>query len=422
MPEVVINGFNPDTAIPGMVEFAPIPTIHDDRASIDIVASGERARRLEMIPLANVITETPVIDPVHASELAADIIREQQLMPILVRATMIDGELSYQIADGFHRSSGMKAAGKESIEAFVMYGWSYVELLNKRILSANSVKSVKFGRLAMWMQELYEMTPWSEMGIGLSEAVTATVFKSESIDGKAIGSRDMVKLREWVNGQARNWQMTTDELWVSLSTIEQSDPRLVHLVRPKVEKGDEHSFILESHLREASEAFPGKANYPIQRALINWVLDKGLSPTQVERMAGDLRPHLKPGMKAREVLEVIDGISRSWEFERQRAAEVRAQSRRAAQAREARLDEEFEEKPKAPKTPKEKPIVAHEEELKRLKWWETTEGLEDGERELVRLVLGEAKRLIDVEESFGIGREQIRNTLMDALQKRDSQQ
>lgn len=417
------TGVNPDMGIPGMVEFAPIPTITDTRPSIDIINSGERARRLEMIPLEYVITETPVIDPVHASELAADIKREQQLMPILVRGTVIDGELAYQIADGFHRSSGMKAAGEESIEAFVMYGWSYVELLNKRILSANSVKSVKFGRLAMWMQELYEMTPWHDMGIGMSEAVTATVFKSPTIEGKAIGNRDMSRLQEWVNGQARNWQMTTGELWESLGTIEQSDPRLVHLVRPTINKGDEHSFILESHLKAASEAYPGKSNYPIQRALINWVLENKITPTGVDRMAADIRPNLKPGMKARDVTEVILGIAKGWEFERQHRAETRARQAREAAAREERYDREPLPRSSSERGANQRPNpkISQAEELKRLKWWEATDGLEDGQRELVRLVLGEARRLTDVEESLGIAREQAGIWIVDAIAKRDIQ-
>lgn len=405
-----------------------VPTIVDDRTSLDIVRSGERARRWEFIPLVNVITETPVIDPAHASELAADIAQSQQLLPILVRAHETNrGDLAFQIADGFHRSAGMKAAGMEKIEAIVMYGWSHEELLNKRILSANSVKSVKFGRLALWMNELFELTPWSENGVALSDAVTATVFNSEEIEGK-VNRREMQQLREWVRTQARNWQMPVDEMWSSLGIIEQSDPRLVHLVRPEISKGDEHTFILEGHLKAVSEAFPGKDNFPIQRALINWSLQAGGSTQQVERMAESIESYVTPGMKAREAAEVIAGIDRAWANERAQKTAERERAKKVALRREDSFEDDgvtrqsgrTGERPA--KITKDQQLQNRLTEIKGLKWWERTSGLEERQADIVRLVLGEEVKLSDIEERFNACRDEVGNMILDALEKRDNTQ
>lgn len=400
-------------------EFQFIPTISDARSAMDILQSGERARRFERIPLDLVITETPVIDPEHASELAADIAREQQMMPILVRATEnLGAGLQYQIADGFHRSAGMKAAEMETIEAVVMYGWSYEELLNKRILSANSVKSVKFGRLATWMEELYELTPWHEMGIRMTEAVTATVFNNPEIGKKTLENHQLRGLKEWVNRQARNWQMPLGELWSSLSIIEESDPKLVHLVRPKIEQGEEHKFIVQGHLRAVTDAYPGRNNYNVQRALINWVLEEGATPKDVDRMAEAIKDLLEPGMRASEVVNIIERV-RSVGDDNESSEDgndTGASHRQGASSRRPRG--EISNKQTRKQLEKERDDL--KSEVDRLTWWRSIEGSDDTQGKVLELVLGEARKIDEVGNELGIDKDEVGRHIIEGLEKRDT--
>ncbi len=386
----------------------------DTRSAADIVQSGEKLERFEIIPLANVITETPVIDPVHASELAVDMAQGRgQLLPILVRVREDEesGALVYDVADGFHRTAGLKAADQPTIKAVVMYGCTDEELIDKRIISANSVKSVKFGRIALWMNAGYDLTPWAEQGISLRDAVSTAVFNSNSVKGGDLDEAEIQRMKDWVVEKARHWQMPVAELWTNLGIIEQSDPRLVQLVRPKVEKGEEGTVITQANLKMVSDIYPGPENYGVQRALINWFLENRASAHQLEDMAWCIQGLVQVGMKAKEVSVLIADM----ETRREQAA------LNASKADDARYDSQFKSNPRrSASTSRRTSAKEFRDEIAQLKWWEKTEGLDEREKNIVAAIFDDRKSLAEAVEQFDISRDEIGAIILSALDKRPS--
>jgi len=376
----------------------------DTRPSFEIVKSGEKLERLEIIPIESVITETPVIDPKHASDLAVDISTNPrgQLSAILVRVREEEGGLVYDIADGFHRTAGLKAAGAATVKANVMYGCSDAELTDNRILAANSVKSVKFGRLALWMDQGYQLTPWAEKGVRLIDAVNTALFNSDEVKGANLSIEEVDQMKEWVREKSRHWQMPLHTLWGNLSVIEQSDPRLIQLVRPKLTKEDEGRYITQSHLRVVSQEFPGPENYGVQRALINWVLTNSVSASRLESFIDRLQGRMKIGMKFGEASEKIAELEKFDE-----------EMHRRAEAREQRLDDIQQGR-----TANETWATRLKRENQNLKWWENIEDMDERSRDIVKTIFVDRKSVGEAAEIFNIDRQELGEILLQALEMR----
>ncbi len=313
-----------------MSEATPIETSHfEGPSSLELLRSGEKLNRLETIPLDNVLVDTALLDPQHARDLQASMETENQglLVPILVRAREDNGSVVYDVADGFHRTSAKKQLGDPTIDAKVLYGCSNEELADHRILAANSVKSVRFGRLAIWMNDAYSLTPWAKAGIGMSEAFSIAVFNSPQDRNGRLTEKQTEGLKNWARNKANHWQMSIHNVWTNLGIIEQSDPDLVRIVRPRLAKQDEGKAITQTHLRAVSEPYPSPGNYGLQRAIIQWTLSTKASVQQTDTLATKLLDRVSLGMSQSSAERVIKAVLKE-EAETQRAREEIAQRRR----------------------------------------------------------------------------------------------
>ena len=252
----------------------------------------------------------------------------------------------------------------------------------------------------------------------MTEAVTATVFNNPEIGKKTLENHQLRGLKEWVNRQARNWQMPLGELWSSLSIIEESDPKLVHLVRPKIEQGEEHKFIVQGHLRAVTDAYPGRNNYNVQRALINWVLEEGATPKDVDRMAEAIKDLLEPGMRASEVVNIIERV-RSVGDDNESSEDgndTGASHRQGASSRRPRG--EISNKQTRKQLEKERDDL--KSEVDRLTWWRSIEGSDDTQGKVLELVLGEARKIDEVGNELGIDKDEVGRHIIEGLEKRDT--
>jgi len=101
-------------------ELPPRTELGQQLSSLELIRSGERGKRDETIPLARVSTELSIVDDSHAEELGNSMTLIGgwgQLSSIVVRAREEDGEVYYDIIDGFHRAEGARRRGMENIEA-----------------------------------------------------------------------------------------------------------------------------------------------------------------------------------------------------------------------------------------------------------------------------------------------------------------
>ncbi len=109
----------------------------------------------------------------HALDLADEILTGgwdwTQTLEVRARLGGMSNEtIVFDTIDGFHRQAGIKARIPDwrereySVPCVVLYNCSDQELFEKRILAANSVKSVKFSRIGLWMNLFWQHTSWKD--------------------------------------------------------------------------------------------------------------------------------------------------------------------------------------------------------------------------------------------------------------------
>lgn len=254
------------------------PLVREERSPIELVRSGERARRVEVIPVDQIQIDFSLVDEGHSQDLADSMNKDWgQISEITVRARETeDDQIGYDIIDGFHRTDAKKKKGDTDINAIVLYGVTDEELYDLRILAVNSVKSVQFARLAEWMNRAFQKSRWADKGITLTQAFSMAVFDSQRTRHAGLEDGEVEELKEWVRQKATSWQRPVSAVWSNLRLIDISDPDLVKSVRTGGGGKDRIRHLSQGMLKAIAERFQGEELFHAQRAFADYAIQNRL--------------------------------------------------------------------------------------------------------------------------------------------------
>ena len=276
----------------------------------ECLKTGEKVSRTEWIPVSDVIVEATPIDEAHALDLGRAMTGEWgQTQDTLHRAVEGSGEfgVTYETLDGFHRVAGLKMITGEIVSLLeplphevmsravsiwkqtplrstVLYGCSEEEKYDQRILAANSVKSVRFARLAFWMKGAWRETPWKDV-ITVTQAFGIATNDSS---GSKLGLEacDSEAVKDWVRRKASVWLMEPGNIYFQLRTLDMADPYLVLKVRTgSFIKGG--LALTPPQFNKIVEGFP--QNFQAQRAIAEFSNRFGLSTPQIAWVVDSLK-------------------------------------------------------------------------------------------------------------------------------------
>lgn len=291
---------------------------------------GERDGLYEaMIPVDLICREDVPVDQAHVEELKSSMIRESartetgQMSPILVAE--IPGEDKFYIVDGFHRDGAMSQLGRTEVFATVRPNTTVDELLDLRLLTANTQKSVAFARVVEWIGDAWSKTPWADT----ITAAQAFGLNAQSMTGRRLGltPEETAEVRAWVLDKSEKWRMTPASMRLSLVTAENTDPQLVKDARPRASSRGELAALTPQHLGVLSDVLPGR--FDIQNLVAEIAMKRGLTvpyTRSVAHILGDA-PDLQG---AQEIADATDwanieakyGPTKTRELEKKRAAEA----------------------------------------------------------------------------------------------------
>ena len=272
----------------------------------EVEKTGEKFQRTESIPLSRFVVEASIVDDAHADELGDAMIGPWgQTMPILTRCRIggktVNDTLN-DILDGFHRTEGLRRKKTEPnplVKTVVLYGCTDEEMFDQRILAANSVKSVKFARLGMWMENSWSLTPWRDK---LTVAQACSIVSNDS-SGKQIGisESELQEITSWVQLKSKKWLIPLNTLTANMRIIEMASPYLVSRVRTGSFSAGELS-IAPTQLGIIAEAFPRQVE--IQNGIAMFAHSHALSSVQLTNLVAEVKqlPHVTPQL----VQEVIE--------------------------------------------------------------------------------------------------------------------
>ncbi|OGD84616.1 hypothetical protein A2165_02220 [Candidatus Curtissbacteria bacterium RBG_13_40_7] len=254
---------------------------------LELLRTHERFQRDETIPLASISLDLSIVDDSHANELGDSMTMaggRKQISRIVVRAREEEGEILYDIIDGFHRVEGARRRNMDMINAVVMYGCDDAEMFDLRILAASSVKSVQYARIAEWMTRAFELTPWKRKGLTVVQAFSLAVTNRETTY-KGLSPEELKDLKDWVKEKCEDrWGRNIASTYAILRVVANADPNLVAQVRPSGGGAKDHAGrITPARLAAVALTMPG--NYEAQNAVLQYAVDKRLSAIETENLA-----------------------------------------------------------------------------------------------------------------------------------------
>ncbi len=256
-------------------------------SSKDLLQMNVRTERLETVPISVITEEESLVDSLHATELAESMMGDRkQISPATIRARLNGTFIVYDMIDGFHRQKGKKIIEQitgvpQFLDSTVLYGCDDEELYDLRVLAANSVKSVKFARMAEWMKKSFESTVWkngriseliSSEKITLSQVFTFTHFNKGKVRGLNVAEAD--ELKEWAFKKSKQWKKPLSSLIFDMRTVELAAPDLVQRVRTGGGGKDRKGVLTKARLDKIVEHLFGE--YEAQRNLANLSIDKNI--------------------------------------------------------------------------------------------------------------------------------------------------
>jgi hypothetical protein len=229
----------------------------------ELVRSGIEAERMELIPVSKIRIDEGLVDEAHRDTLLNSMNEQHQLIPVGLRVRLDDsGEIVYDVIDGFHRTAGLQLKEAETgrlelVKAVVKYGLSDEHMYDLRVMAVNSVKSVSFPRMIMWMNKSFASSEWADKGVSLLQLLTLT-YQDNSGAYLNLSKEEVVRAKEWVLSKSKTWTRPLGSIIQDLRAAEVVDPELIKIVR--VGSGGEHSkkgFLNPARLKAIADVLPG---------------------------------------------------------------------------------------------------------------------------------------------------------------------
>ncbi len=247
-------------------------------------------------------TDVPVDDD-HVEELAASIESEAavegrrgQLSPVLLGEVRGFGQ--FAIIDGFHRVAAMGDKYGE-VYATIRPDCSWEDIVDLRILTANTHRTVRFARVVEWVEDAWQMSPWSDRMTSL-QAFSLAKVKQQTGRNLGLNREEAVEIRDWVAHKCVQWKISPHTVHQNLQIARAADPELVKEARER-KSGHELKHVTPNHLRIIALGLPQK--YDLQNYVANVAKRMKLTVKETEAVVNIVNQH---GGDTEQALEEIE--------------------------------------------------------------------------------------------------------------------
>jgi excisionase family DNA binding protein len=237
------------------------------------------------VPLSLICTEDVPVNYEHVQRLAASIREESdktqdgtgQLSPILLGEVNNEGLL--YIIDGFHRCAALKEAEVDVAHATIRQS-TWDDVIDLRILTARTHKTVQFARIVDWVNDSWARTPWSGK---LSAAQAFYLYRHPDSRWRDIAPKDVEGIMDWVEVKSTLWKASASTIQSHLSVAGVADPELVKEARNSP-RGDRMTRITPGHLKVIAKGLP--LRFDIQRLVANTAVQQNLTIPETRSLVG----------------------------------------------------------------------------------------------------------------------------------------
>ncbi len=263
-----------------------LPVSGDLLDQVTVVTEREAGLIEAYVPMHLINREEVAVDQEHANELALSIEKESnkngnigQLTPVLL--AQVEGSDQFYILDGFHRCSALNSLGKEEIYATIKTDCTFEDVIDIRIVSAKSHKSVKFSRIVEWVEQAWDETEWSDR-VGLSLAFQLAFLKTSTGGRVGLSKDEAEAIRQWVQEKCKQWEVSPNRVQGFLRTAQHADPKLVKTARER-KTGHKIEAVTPDHLKEIARLLPD--DYSLQNRIAEAAIKNILTVPQTSALS-----------------------------------------------------------------------------------------------------------------------------------------
>jgi hypothetical protein len=241
-----------------------------------------------MVPAELIRQDDVPVEENHVRELADSMVGEMskgtiggQLSPVLLGE--VPGSDKFYIIDGFHRAAANVLLGNEKMFCTIRPNTTEEEILDLRILTANTHTSVSFARIYEWVSDAWKKSPWSDK-INASQAFSLAGNSKVAVkSGRNLGltTEEATAIREWAEDKCKRWKVSIGNVYTVMSTALVADPDLVKHARPR-RSGHELPTLTPQHLSVIAKANP--YNYAKQRMLADIATNQNLTVAEAQKV------------------------------------------------------------------------------------------------------------------------------------------
>lgn len=276
------------------------------RSEIDVRSEREGGLVEAMVPVELIDqTEVPVDDN-HVAELMESMLIEEtkgtvngQLTPVLL--AQVIGKEKLSIIDGFHRSAATERRGSQTVYGTVMPPMTEDEVMDLRILTATSHKTVSFARMYEWVSDSWTKTSWAER---VTAAQAFSLASNKKMNGRYLGlsPEDVTAIREWASDKCDRWGTVPTTIRKIMVTAQNADPELMSQARTR-SSGHELKTVTPDHLTVISTVFPGR--FAEQRIIANMATSQNLTIADT-KLVLEMIKDIDDIEQIRSIIEVTD--------------------------------------------------------------------------------------------------------------------
>lgn len=269
---------------------------------ITILAQREGKFTDALVSISLIYREDVPVDKIHVEELAVSMRREGevkrsgQLSPVLLACVPDFPQLP--ILDGFHRVAALNQNGQTEVFSTIRPTSNWEEVIDLRILSAETHRSIRFSRLVEWVEDGWNRSQWADR-VKVNQAFALRYAKSMTGERIGLSPDEAQDIRDWVDRKCEQWHMKPGTLYQHLLTAQSAAPDLVKDARER-KGGSSLEAITPQHLKEISLTLPYK--HDLQRI----VARVAMGQTLTVRMTRALSVAVARARSTEEAEKIID--------------------------------------------------------------------------------------------------------------------
>ena len=239
-----------------------------------------------LVPLSLIRQEDVPVDEEHVRELAASIEEDAKAKGNTGQwSAVLLGEVSgirqFLTIDGFHRVPAMERVGRKEIYATVRPNLAMEDIVDSRILTAVTHRSVRFSRILEWVDEAWALSPWTHR-LPVASAFTLRFLRENTGKKHGLNPEEAEEVKAWVDRKCRQWKVQPNVIHKGLQIAAVADPELVKAARERP-SGNKLEAITPNHLRDIVKYLP--SNFPLQRVVAEAAVDLTLRIPQTKSLA-----------------------------------------------------------------------------------------------------------------------------------------